>query len=317
MPGQPDVSVIIAAWKAADFIEPAIQSALSQENVTLEVIVVDDCSPDETSEAALVAADGDPRLKVVRLSENGGPSIARNVAIDHAQGRYVAVLDSDDRMASGRLAALVKAGDAENADIIVDNIQRVDADGVFLDEEPFLSGEKYKSPQSIDLLQYVEGNVFMSGGRALGYLKPLFKVETLREHGLKYDTSLRNSEDYYLVADLLALGSTMIYEPIEGYLYRVDVGSISHRLKPSLTEALIDAEKQFQARHDERLNGLQKTVLRSRLARLQHAHAYVCFVENLKSKKVGGAIGALASRPSAFGFVANQLGDAVRQKLNA
>ena len=317
MQAQPDVSVIIAAWKAADFIEPAIRSALSQTGVTLEVIVVDDCSPDDTSEAALIAADGDARLKVVRLAENGGPSIARNVAIDHAHGRYVAVLDSDDRMAPGRLASLVTAGDAANADIIVDNVQRVDADGVYLDAEPFLSDEKYKRALTIDLQAYIEGNKFMSGGRALGYLKPLFKVETLRAHGLKYDASLRNSEDYYLVADLLALGAKMIYEPVEGYLYRVDVGSISHRLKPALTEALIGAEKEFQARHKSGLNSSQQSALDERLTRLENAHAYICFVEGVKSRKVVSAVGALAARPSAFGFVAHQIGDAVRQKLNA
>ena len=312
-----DVTVMIAAWKAEDFIGDAIISALSQQGVNLEVIVVDDCSPDNTGSAAMSAAQGDPRLIVIRMEHNGGPSRARNKAIEHASGRYVAVLDADDQMVPGRLGHLVEVADSSNADIIVDNMMRVNAEGKPLDKSSFLDGTSYEERMEIGLVDYVDGNRFMSGQKTLGYLKPLFRTETLREHRLDYDDSLRNSEDYYLVADMLALGARMIFEPFCGYLYRVDAGSISHRLKPELTEALIRAEMEFQSRHAHRLSRGQLSALKERLTRLRHAHAYTVFIDRLKAKHVIGAIGAFAVRPSALGFFSKQLQGILQQKLTA
>ena len=317
MRGQVDVTVMIAAWRAESFIGDAIASALAQSDVSLEVIVVDDCSPDDTFGAALKAADGDERLKVVRMDKNGGPSAARNKAIDLANGRYVAVLDADDRMAPGRLANLVAAGDDTGADIVVDNIVRVSPKGERIDSAPFLTGSVYSKRHEIDLNAYVAGNVFMSGGQALGYLKPLFRTETLNRFELRYDQALRNSEDYYLVADLLAFGARMVFEPFEGYLYRVDAGSISHRLKPELTQALTHAEQDFQDRHRERLTPDQAEALKHRIERLRHAHAYVVFIQRMKERHLIGAVGVVAARPTSWGFVARQLGEIVQQRLSA
>ncbi len=310
-----DVSVMIAAWKSEDFIHTAISSALSQAGVDVEVIVVDDCSPDNTVEAALAAGAGDPRLRVVRQSVNGGPSVARNRALDMANGRFVAVLDADDHLMPGRLAQLVETGDTVSADIIIDNMVRVNAAGDHLDEGAFLDGEDWSSRRSLGLAEYLSGNVFMSGGRALGYLKPLFRTETLRRLGLRYEPDLRNSEDYYLVADLLAQGATMVFEPIEGYAYRVDAGSISHRLRPELTSALVKAEAAFQLRHQGRLDPTLQGALRRRLDRLRHAHAYVELIDLIKARKPAAIVQLIAANLSATGFFVTQLGAAARQKL--
>ena len=83
---RPDVSVIIAAWKAADLVECAVRSALMSRGVTIEVIVVDDASPDRTFAVLKQLAAHDPRVIIDRLTSNGGPSVARNRAIDLVPG---------------------------------------------------------------------------------------------------------------------------------------------------------------------------------------------------------------------------------------
>ena len=89
-----DISVIIAAYNVESYIERAIQSALSQEGVGLEVIVVDDCSSDET--VNIVRSIKDKRLVLVQHDVNQGPGAARNTAIEKAKGQWIAVLDGDD-----------------------------------------------------------------------------------------------------------------------------------------------------------------------------------------------------------------------------
>ncbi len=123
----PDVSFVIAAFKAADTITRAIDSALAQEDVSVEVIVVDDASPDYT--AAVVEAIADPRIRLIRLPANRGPGGARNAGLDAARGEWIAILDADDTVRPGRLARMIARARRESANIAVDNLEVLNLDG--------------------------------------------------------------------------------------------------------------------------------------------------------------------------------------------
>ena len=88
----PLVSVVIPAYNAGRFIREAVGSALSQTYLHLEVIVVDDGSPQPV--AQIVEADP-ARVRYV-WKPNGGPASARNAGLRHARGTYVAFLDADE-----------------------------------------------------------------------------------------------------------------------------------------------------------------------------------------------------------------------------
>lgn len=88
------VSVITPAYNAEKFIGDAIESVLAQTYAHWEMIIVDDCSTDET--AKVVEQYSDKRIRFIQLKTNSGPAIARNTSIQNAKGRYIAFLDSDD-----------------------------------------------------------------------------------------------------------------------------------------------------------------------------------------------------------------------------
>ena len=90
----PIVSVIIPAYRCAKTINQAIDSVLRQE-VPLELIVVNDCSPDEL-DAALQRYADDPRVHCRKNEHNSGVAVSRNRGVSMARGRYVAFLDADD-----------------------------------------------------------------------------------------------------------------------------------------------------------------------------------------------------------------------------
>ena len=253
---------------------------------------------------------------MITQPENGGPSIARNTAFKQACGRYLAILDADDSFAPGRLKSLVETADASHADLIVDNLVRVNAQMDRIDGGRFLTAPLYSMLHHIGLAAYVAQNNLMARLPALGYLKPLFSREFIENHQLAYDTSLRNSEDYYLVADMLALGAHMVFAPVEGYFYRVDAGSISHRLTPDLTRALLSAEDAFLARHAGKFDKFEKKALRRRKRRLKHVHAFVVLVEKLKSRRLTSALAVVAKYPGAWGFISSQFSQIVLQKLS-
>ena len=102
----PLVSVIMPAYRCADTIAAAMDSVLAQE-VPLELIVVNDCSPDDLTDA-LSAYGADPRVVIVTNEENMGAAKSRNRGVAMARGKYVAFLDSDDCWTPGKLAAQVE-----------------------------------------------------------------------------------------------------------------------------------------------------------------------------------------------------------------
>ena len=109
----PEVSVVVPTRNRARFLGGALRSALDQEGVDLELIVVDDGSEDETP--ALLAGVEDPRLRVVRLASSRGLNSARNVGIEAARGEWIAFLDDDDLWAPTKLRRQLDEARRENA----------------------------------------------------------------------------------------------------------------------------------------------------------------------------------------------------------
>lgn len=90
------ISIITPSYNSSTFISKTIQSVLKQSYSDWEMIIVDDCSSDNSVEVVQLFVEKDPRISLIKLIENSGPAIARNKAIEVAQGRYIAFLDSDD-----------------------------------------------------------------------------------------------------------------------------------------------------------------------------------------------------------------------------
>jgi glycosyltransferase involved in cell wall biosynthesis len=99
----PLVSVVVPTWQRSGPVLGAVESCLAQEGVALEVLVVDDGSTDDTVARVRERFGGEARVRLLE-KENAGCPAARNHGIEHARGRYVALLDSDDRCLPGRLA---------------------------------------------------------------------------------------------------------------------------------------------------------------------------------------------------------------------
>src|SRR5690625_180683 len=90
------VSVILPAYNAETGIAIAIESILEQTWSNLELLIVDDCSPDQTYEVMKQYAAKDERIKIFQTPRNSGPYVARNIALKVATGQFITVNDADD-----------------------------------------------------------------------------------------------------------------------------------------------------------------------------------------------------------------------------
>lgn len=92
----PKISIITPAYNVSVFLPETIESVLQQTYQDWEMIIVDDCSQDDTFGIAKKYSSLDPRIKVFQNDSNCGVAATRNHALDMAQGDYIAFLDSDD-----------------------------------------------------------------------------------------------------------------------------------------------------------------------------------------------------------------------------
>lgn len=273
----PDISVIVTSYNVARYIARAIESALAQEGVTLEVIVVDDASTDGTWD--VIESVTDARVKKIRLPGNGGPSVARNAGIEAASGAWIAVLDGDDQYLPGRLSRLFAKAREAQADIVVDNLEVMREE----DGQQFPMFTDFATRKKLTLEDFIAGNLNFSRGYALGYLKPMISAAFLKEKDIRYQPDIRIGEDYLLMLELLASGAVCAVEPTAGYGYTVRAGSISHRLRIDDVERIRACDERFFNQYKVGAEAHRLQALRT--ANLEKTYAYTLMVDALKARQ--------------------------------
>ncbi len=140
------VSVIIPIYNVEKYIEKCLDSVVCQTFTNLEIICVNDGSPDGSMEIVERKGKEDRRIVIVS-QENGGLSRARNAGMQKATGKYIYFLDSDDYLAEDAIAQLVCAAEKQEAEV------------VFFGAEPIFETEKIKEKQSGYITYYTrKGN---------------------------------------------------------------------------------------------------------------------------------------------------------------
>lgn len=109
-------SIIVPCYNVEEYVEECIASLKAQTFSDFEVVLVDDCSSDATVDLVSSAIEHDDRFSLIRRSENGGLSVARNVGLSQAKGEYILFLDSDDAYVPQALSVLAQHLDAGDLD---------------------------------------------------------------------------------------------------------------------------------------------------------------------------------------------------------
>lgn len=128
--GVPLLSVIVPAYGVQAYIRAAVDSVLTQDFDDVEIVAVDDCSPDLSGAILDELAAADPRVRVIHLEQNAGLGGARNAGVAAATGDYILFLDGDDTLSPGSLAAIADRLEVgEHPELLIYNYARVWWDG--------------------------------------------------------------------------------------------------------------------------------------------------------------------------------------------
>jgi succinoglycan biosynthesis protein ExoO len=308
---EPDVSFVIAAYNAEQSIERAIESALKQDGVRPEVIVVDDCSTDDTVQRARSFQDS--RVQIHSMARNSGPGAARNSGFALARGRWIAVLDSDDVIRPDRSTRLIERAETLGAQAIVDNVEVVEEGSergrVMFDEADLAKRAR------LALAEFIGSNLVFASTFNFGYLKPMFERRFLEAHQLRYDEALTIGEDYILLASTIAAGAVCAVEPKAGYLYYIRPGSVSRVLRLDHVQAMIAADVRFQ-----RAFALKKEEAAAQARRtrsLEDAASFLSLVDNLKNRSLAAAAKVALANPRAVRHLSMPVAARLKRLLSA
>lgn len=300
---RPLISVIMANYAGARFIERALDAVLAQTVTDLEVIVSDDASTDDSAERVAAMQRRDARVQLLAADRNGGPARCRNRALDAARGEWIAIVDSDDLIHPERFERLLAAADQAGVDMIADDLLYFHDDGA---PSRLLLPEQQQTSIDITAVDWIRAGE--DGSPPLGYLKPLIRASALRN--LRYDETLRIGEDYDLVLRLLLSGVSLRVIPEPWYFYRRHDQSISHRLSAETLAAMIDSQQKFMRSISVTDVEIRAALLR-RSQRLTLALAFEQLVAALKRRDFAAALKLVVQRPGMMLRLARAAGEHV------
>ena len=208
---QPFITVVMPNYNGRRFVEQAIDSVLNQTYSNFELLVVDDCSKDDSLQLIQQKAQSDDRIRIIALEHNAGVANARNVGIKEAKGEFIALLDNADLWTEDKLErqlALAQKG----ADIVYCSYD-------FIDEQNNSIKKPFVVPQQTNFNKMLASSVISCS-------TSFIKTELMQAHPFNPDFY---HEDYVLWMELLRVCSTAYGDQKVLMHYRQVNGSRSNK----------------------------------------------------------------------------------------
>ncbi len=178
----PKVSVIIPVYKTEDYLRKCLDSVSNQTLKDIEIICINDCSPDGCLEILKEYASKDDRFKIIDFKENKGAACARNAGIDVAQGEYIGFVDSDDFIDLDFYEKLYNKAIETGADAVKGKI-KIHSDTTNIAKEVFY-----------DINDDIKNNpaYFYHS-----FTTAIYNTQFIKTHKIKFPENINNFEDPY------------------------------------------------------------------------------------------------------------------------
>lgn len=235
---QPLVSVIVPIYKVEQYLDQCVTSIVNQTYRNLEIILVDDGSPDHCPQLCDEWAKRDARIKVIH-KKNGGLSSARNAGLDEANGKRIAFVDSDDWVDPSMMEVMNGWMNAySEADVVMCGTVKRYENGSQEHIDANVPERLFSSEEALHDFLYHRNRM------ASAVWNKLFDA-ALFEHegGIRFPEGL-NSEDYYLLAHIYRVMRGIYFNPRGLYQYRIRNDSITNmRVNEHSLDKAIGAER--------------------------------------------------------------------------
>lgn len=221
------ISVIVPIYNVEPYLRQCLDSIVSQTYRNLEIILIDDGSPDNCGAICDEYAANDPRVTVIH-KQNGGLSAARNDGIAQAAGDWIAFVDSDDWCEHDYYEQMLRSAQQNDADLIFAYGYYVDYPDRVKKVRTFPKCFAAKDEESLELLTVKTLLPGKSCGVAFGYpWDKLYRKESIIKNQILFDESQKAWEDCWFNFRYFDRASKIVCVPAVGYHYRQTVSSIT------------------------------------------------------------------------------------------
>ena len=226
----PEVSIIIPVYNTEKYLTGCLDSILKQTLQKWELILIDDGSRDSSGKICDEYASKDARIRVVH-KRNEGVSIARNVGLDMAEGKYIGFVDSDDTILPTMYERMCIAADEFDTDIVM-----CDATTVFQDgrEEPDTIGQLDRSC----VIERKNWTPVLLKEMAGSACRCIYSRDLLHRHAVSFATSLKFSEDRVFNIYMMGYATKVFYLKEAFYQRLIWPGSAVHRYHADYFDAV-------------------------------------------------------------------------------
>ena len=238
------VTVIVPVYNVESYIRQCLDSLLNQTLRNIEIIVVDDGSPDNCAQIVDEYAISDNRIKVIH-KKNGGVSAARNDGIERITGKYIFFCDSDDWLTEDALEKMFKRAEDSRSDVLISDFYEAVEDEYII--KKMFSNEFVTD--DIETLRTLQNTVLPKGVTALrckdfkrGYClgapwHHLIRSSIIIDNNLRYDTYVRGIfDDGLFMLNVFEHAKRVAYLSENTYYYRIVSGSLTHRFNPAILD---------------------------------------------------------------------------------
>lgn len=230
----PKVSVIVPVYNVERYIDRCMQSLLNQSLQDIEIIIVDDGSPDNCPILCDKYSQKDNRVKVVH-KKNAGLGYARNSGLEIATGEYVAFIDSDDFIDKNMFEYLYKLAHDKSLDVIYCGFNTYRNNKVVSTKS---EENTYKEYQGIDCYEVLKGMLGNLGNKnkivkyEMSVWHSLYKLDTIKKNNITFCSEREFiSEDIIFHIDLIRHCNKIAFIPERFYYYCVNNNSLSKSFK--------------------------------------------------------------------------------------
>lgn len=246
------VSVIVPVYNVEKYLNRCVESIRNQTYSDLEIILVDDGSPDKSGEICEEFKKSDNRIKVVH-KENGGLGFARNSGLKVATGRFVTFVDSDDWIAPDHISNMCQAISNAQADICIGGNTNINAVGKTMVKTVKLNPGIYKGNDVVEqiLLPLIGPDTDFHNDIQLesSCCMNLYDMNIIRDFNLQFiSEKYAVAEDIYFNIDYLYHTNAAIVTTEVGYFYFENAESISRKYNPERFARTINFYKEVNAR---------------------------------------------------------------------
>lgn len=217
----PKISVVIPVYNSEKYLINCVESLMSQTFQDIEMIFVDDGSSDSSLAILKKYAALDHRIQI-HSQTNQFAGVARNNGLDHASGKYVAFLDSDDIMLPTALASFFDTAEKNRAEIVISSAYHFCTDAKQRAIAGWCLNDRYVPLLPVFNYSHCANQLFqITGGAPWG---KLYLLSFLKKHNIRFP-ALSRSEDFLFVYWALAVAQRITTLPCQTILYRIDNNS--------------------------------------------------------------------------------------------